>query len=314
MSAAERPAIPQTPAPPPPPPPTAEDARGRRGDDPFRYGWRYERGPDGQATGKRIPLTLEDVLHPQEDDYHVQRPGHYDDVAYLYAVFKERFADRPRIVVTADLRYELDPDPDDKQGHGPDIAVVLNADQPSRWLGTWKVGMTGPLPDLIIEVVSPDTRVNDVERKRNEYFEAGVREYVVVDAAATETWFDLSLMPFRRGRAGYVPQPTDKRGRYYLDIPGVWLGAREGRVVCWDPVTDDEIGDYTEISRQLNAERQARAAAEKAKADAEKAKADAEKAKADAEKREAEHAAARLAAEERIRALEEQLRRMAGGA
>jgi len=50
---------PPTPSPPPPTPP--------RDNDPFRYGWRFMHrvGPDGREDLEQVPLTLEDVLHPQ---------------------------------------------------------------------------------------------------------------------------------------------------------------------------------------------------------------------------------------------------------
>src|SRR5262245_32431575 len=39
--------------------------------DPFYYGWRMRRhvAADGTETLEQIPLTLEDVLHPQEGDF-----------------------------------------------------------------------------------------------------------------------------------------------------------------------------------------------------------------------------------------------------
>ena len=46
--------------------------------DPYRYGWRYvERwGEDGTLVVEQVPLTLEDVLHPQEGDYVIQSDAH----------------------------------------------------------------------------------------------------------------------------------------------------------------------------------------------------------------------------------------------
>src|SRR5436305_1945617 len=37
--------------------------------DPFRFGWRFARQEDnGTGEAERVPLTPEDVLHPQEGD------------------------------------------------------------------------------------------------------------------------------------------------------------------------------------------------------------------------------------------------------
>jgi len=47
-------------------------------DDPFRYGWRYcapcaARWHHSDRPG---PLTFEDLLYPEEDDFVVQEPVH----------------------------------------------------------------------------------------------------------------------------------------------------------------------------------------------------------------------------------------------
>src|SRR5262245_44098553 len=64
-------------------PPTLEE-------DPSRYGWRYvpARRPDGTVDLDHVPLTLEDVLHPQEGDFIVNNYGHHEDCEYLYAVIQ----------------------------------------------------------------------------------------------------------------------------------------------------------------------------------------------------------------------------------
>jgi colicin import membrane protein len=53
------------------------------GPDPFRYGWRYVRvtRPDGTVVLDRVPLTLEDVLHPEVGDIILQSDPHGSDLA-----------------------------------------------------------------------------------------------------------------------------------------------------------------------------------------------------------------------------------------
>ena len=52
--------------------------------DPYRYGWRYVRvtRPDGTEEFDQVPLTLEDVLHPEVGDFIVQTDGHDSDLNY----------------------------------------------------------------------------------------------------------------------------------------------------------------------------------------------------------------------------------------
>ena len=61
-------------------------------DDPFLYGWRYVRHTDpyGGDQFDQIPLTLEDVLHPEEGDFIVHSEAHERRNLYLYDVFGAR--------------------------------------------------------------------------------------------------------------------------------------------------------------------------------------------------------------------------------
>jgi hypothetical protein len=56
-----------------------------RGEASFDYGYRLVRrkGLNGQEGSVRIPLTLWDVLHPQEGDVHMLSDPHVDDCTYF---------------------------------------------------------------------------------------------------------------------------------------------------------------------------------------------------------------------------------------
>jgi hypothetical protein len=90
---------------------------------------------------------------------------------------------------------------------------------------------------------------------------------------------------------------------------GLWLGVRAGplgdRLVCLDPVTDQEIGDYSEVSQE-------RAAAEARTAAEAQARAAAEAQTAEAEASAAAEAQARAALEAQLRAMEAEMRRLRG--
>src|SRR6516165_6986877 len=66
----------------------------------FPYGWRYVRRGD---TLEQVPLTLEDVLHPQEGDVIPGNTQHDDDCFYLKYVFSLRPLSPPFGLVTHDL-------------------------------------------------------------------------------------------------------------------------------------------------------------------------------------------------------------------
>ena len=52
--------------------------------------------PDGTEDDEQVPLTPEDVLFPEEDDFIVQTDFHAIDMTYLRAVFNARLAGNRR--------------------------------------------------------------------------------------------------------------------------------------------------------------------------------------------------------------------------
>jgi hypothetical protein len=65
--------------------------------DPYRYGWRFvkKRLPDGSTELVQVPLTLEDVLHPQLNDVIPQLTYQERDAEYLRPIFRRRAARLP---------------------------------------------------------------------------------------------------------------------------------------------------------------------------------------------------------------------------
>jgi Uma2 family endonuclease len=243
--------------------------------DPFRYGWRYVRNtqPDGTEVFDQIPLTLEDVLHPEEGDFIVQTDAHDSERAYLKAVFKTRLIADPTAVVLSDCR--VDWNIPGVRPLGPDVAVFFGARRHILW-STFNVAEEGVRPALVIEVTSPETRVNDVGPKVGFYHRAKVPWYVIADVDEDEQERQIQFIAYRRRPARYQRIKLKDPHRVWLEPVRLWLGltrARLGgyiRLACFDPDTGQEIGDYTAISEELaeaqalvSAEAQARAEAEK---------------------------------------------------
>jgi colicin import membrane protein len=129
---------------------------------PFRYRWRFVRvtRPDGTEAVDQIPLTLEDVLHPEVGDYIVQTDSHGTDLAYLKEVFKVRLEHDRTAVVLSDRQVNWTIT--GVKPLSPDIAVFFGARRQMGWL-SFNVSKERARPALVIEVTSPDTRTNDVE-------------------------------------------------------------------------------------------------------------------------------------------------------
>src|SRR4051794_198188 len=133
--------------------------------DPFFYGWRYvtKRRPDGTEVQEQVPLSAEDVLHPQEGDFIMQNTAHTRDLTYLQDVLQQRLSGRPGADACSACRVAWNPA--GTYAPGPDIAVFLSGVDPAPNFGTFNTARAGVLPAFIIEVVSQSTRHGDLNEK-----------------------------------------------------------------------------------------------------------------------------------------------------
>ena len=214
MSTVSRPKPPKSPPPEP---------------DPFRYGWRYVRveQPDGTVSFDQIPLTLEDVLHPEVGDFIVQTDGHDSDLNYLKDVFKAQLADEPH--EGGDLRLSRGLEPPRSQAPGPGRGGVPGIKRHRDW-STFDVNAEGARPLLVVEVTSPDTRQNDVVTKVDYYHRAKVPLYVIADVREQGEDRVIELIGYRYERAGYQRITPDERGWIWLEPVQLWLGLSRDRL------------------------------------------------------------------------------------
>jgi Uma2 family endonuclease len=255
--------------------------------DPFYYGWRdvSHVQPDGSTTTAQVPLTLDDHLHPQEGDKFMEGTLHNFLRGFLADVCRSRVQNDPSALVLSDTGVYWDRP--ELRHHSPDVAVIFGIRQPRDEGPSFAVAAEGKRPRIIIELVTPRYRENDVVTKLHQYHQARVPVYVILDREHEgDPWV---IRAYQRRPRGYVPLPLDENGRLWLEDLNLWLGVEGLRVRCFDGDTGEELGDYTAVAR--------RAAEEKARADAEAARADAEKNRADA-------------AEARLRELEAELARL----
>ena len=252
--------------------------------NPFRYGWRpvEQRRPDGTLDVIRVPLTLDDLLHPREGDQVTHSDAHERCCVYLYTVFTAQVASDTAAVVLKDVL--VDWGIPDLRPHGPDLAVIFGVRERQNW-STFDVVAEGTRPALIVEVTSPETATIDRLVKHDEYEMADVPLYVVVDLVPRRGLPSPRLLGFALGPDGYRETPTSDEGHLWLEPLGLWLGVDGDAVVCYD-AAGTAIGDFT---AQVAARVEALAAREEAQT-------------------------AQAAAEARIQALEAELRRLRGEA
>jgi colicin import membrane protein len=270
---------------------------------PFFYGWRdvLVRRPDGTEDIDQIPLTAEDVLHPEDGDHVVHSTAHNNDLNYLASVFRALLANDPHALVLSDCGVDWHL-PGEKDV-SPDIAVVFGVKQQRGDWPMFDVDAEYTRPALVIEVTSPSTRSGDFGKKVGYYHRAGVPTYIIADARESPSGRRLELIEYRYAAKRYERIAPNAGGRIRLEALNVWLGITlyrttgTDRLACFDPDTNEEIGDYTAVRQAHANELEARLRAEAQTAEA--------LAQAAAE------AQARIAAEARIRELEALLKRSA---
>jgi Uma2 family endonuclease len=293
------PPLPPGPVGPPPPRPGEEN-------DPFRFGWRYVRRtlPDGSEVYDQVPLSWEDLLYPEEEDFVVQEPAHQRDYTYIHGALETLYRNDPSVVVLGDCRTDFSVA--GLRPLGPDVVVFFNVRQ---WLrhGTFEVAVEGGDPVLVVEVASPSTRNHDLANKPDLYYRAGVQKYVIVDRGPEGT-DPPRLIGYRRGPRGWQTLPPDARSWLDLSPVRVFLGLEGDRPWLYDSATAERLPDLTTATiAKEDAEAKTRQEA-KARADAETKARDEAKARADAEARARDEAKARADAEAKARDAEAKVR------
>jgi Uma2 family endonuclease len=290
----------------------AQEGKPPEGD--FRFGHRLRKVtlPDGSTDYERVPLTVEDVLHPEPDDKIPVRPIHAIDCRYLVNVLRARVkAEMPtRGIVYVSDDHLVDWGVPGQRHTSPDVGVFVDLKREVGLRdGTFDLKASGGRPLLVIEVVSPDERrENDVVHKVTEYYNAGVPLYVIVDQKKEDA--PRVVKGFRWRSTGWEQLGNDPEG-LLLEPLELFLDVKDGRVVCRDARTGGEPGDYETVSherdsfsreldeadRRIQEQGQALEHAVSESREQRLAREAADRAREAAEKREGEQAEARKAAE-----------------
>ena len=180
--------------------------------------------------------------------------------AILYAVgaLRVRYGDRPDVYVSGDLLvYYEEGNP--RVSVAPDAFVVFGAEDRIRM--SYKVWEEGKGPDFVLEVASPNTWREDVERKPDIYAGLGVREYFLFDP--TGEHLSPRLQGYRLVDGAYEPLVvTDRTLTLSSDVLGLELRAKGEEMRFHDPATGETLLSYAEEHAARREEAAARQAAD----------------------------------------------------
>ena len=279
------------------------------------YGRRYIRRvtDDGDVVYDEVPLTLEDLLHPEEEDELVAVLGHSKDCGRLSTGLDRLTPQNKTFVVLEDVNVDLGL-PGVKPIR-PDVSVFEVAAIPDGLpdMGTFDMKQHAAVPVLFIEVTSGSTRPNDLGPKFRMYQQAKVQQFILVDRVHPSGTARLVGFEYR-GR-GFVELQPDPQGRFRLPAFDLWIGLEDGVAVLYD--ANGLVPNSEGLAKQLEDERlssqqhqqQAEQRVEDEKRRTEKAlqRAETEKQRAEREKQRAEREKQR-AEREKLRAEREKLR------
>ena len=166
----------------------------------------------------------------------------------------------------------------------PDLLVAFGVD-PALYRETngYVISEQGKPPDWVLEIASEGTGHIDVGEKREFYERLGITEYWRFDHTPTGRWHGARLAGDRLVDGEYVAMEIEELPggmlQGYSPALSLYLRWGQGELALYDPATNAPIASFDDLQTSLDRER----------------------ARADAE------LAARLAAQARIRELEERL-------
>ncbi len=264
---------------------------------------------DGDVVVEKIPLTLDVLLHPREDDQVTQSKPHHEKLNPL-ADTLERFLERqPGVGVFSDLMIlweQLG-----ERDVAPDVYVVKGVRDRECIDRSFDPVAEGVGPCLVIEVVSsnsPAMEQKDEEENPKLFARMGVEDLVLLYPPRPGTAERLRLEVRRLGASGrYRANRPGPEGWIRLLSVGLRIKVAEDglQLVIEDVKTGERLlTSVEEEAARRAAEKRAAAAARRATAEARRAMAEARRAEQEAEARRQEAEARRQEAEARRQAEE----------
>jgi Uma2 family endonuclease len=196
-----------------------------------------------------------------ETDYHRKLM-----IALLNAL-EEYFRNDPQVYVTGNIFVYYFDENGVLQSISPDIFVVRGVEKKDRRI--YKIDEEGKAPDFVIELISWNTKGDDLVHKRTTYAMMGVREYYLFDPLG-----EIIKPRFRGHRLEgntYVPMVGT---RLYSEVLGLILALEQKTLRIYDPKTNERLRAHKEAeadrrraeAKTRTAEAKARAAEAKAQA------------------------------------------------
>jgi len=229
---------------------------------PLEAGWRTVYDTATQRYHQQ-PLTLLDILYPNEDDvgvvYMAQSPLHNLLTDLLSVMLSTYLGARDWLILHDVLvLWGIRGIPP----KSPDLAAIpggrLPIDEKS-----YRVGRDGPLPAFVIEVTSQETRNEDLDNKPLHYAAMGIKEFLIIDILneTTEAW---DLIGYRLEDGPYYRRlsPDAEKGITFTTVGLRFVAVNRTRIEVYDSATGQRLLTSDELKARAEAEEIARKAAD----------------------------------------------------
>ena len=167
-------------------------------------------------------------------------------ILYAFGALRLRYRDRRSdVYVSADLLvYYEEGNP--RVSVAPDVFVVFGVEDHTRM--NYKVWEEGKGPDFVLEVASPNTWREDVERKPGIYADLGVSEYFLFDPTGEHYTPRLQGYRLVEGRYEWLPavESIDRTLTMHSEVLGLELRAKGEEMRFHDPSTGEPLLSYGE--------------------------------------------------------------------
>jgi Uma2 family endonuclease len=261
---------------------TLPDTARRLVEDPFFYGYRW-------VGDEQVPLTEEDLLDPQENDYVSEHTWHHWVVRKLCEILEELFVSRNQTDVLVGGNLKMLWRDSKVRKVAPDVVVIPGVEDPAQGRKSFDEQKEGTRPVFVLEVTSESTAPTDFKKKPGIYQRAQVEEYFVLDTLVMP--WTLTGRQLHPSTGRYRKISPDSQGRTLAtSLEVLFAIGADGQSL---DLTNARSGDKL---RDLHAEVEVRRAETEARRIAEEGERAAEK--------------ARRIAEERQRAAEKEIRRL----
>lgn len=204
----------------------------------------------------------------------------------LLTALDEHFQNDPLVYVSGNIFLYYRDEADVLQSISPDVLVVRGVEKKIRRI--YNMDVEHKAPDVVIELTSISTKMEDLGNKRFTYAYLGVKEYFIFDPLSETT--GPALRGFRLEDGDYVSLPPT---RLRSDVLGLDLKVEDG----WLRLFDRKTGKRLLTPRETQEARRVAEAAGKQESVARKS----------AEAKASQESAARQAAEAEVLLLREEL-------